>query len=66
MNRKTRDNDKDKDDKGSEPIMPKFVPNWTQHIRFDRVLINVSGIHSHIQIVSTKLSPKLPNNSKLK
>ena len=58
MNRKTHDNDKDKDDRGSEPIMPKFVANWTQHIRFDRILINVSGISSFTQIVSTKLSPK--------
>ena len=62
MNRKNHDkeaNDRDKDDLGSQPIMPKFVPNWTQHIRFDRILINVSGTNFNIQTVSTKLYLKL-------
>ena len=66
MNRKNNDNDRDKDDRGSEPLIPKFVPNWTQHIRFDRILINVSGSTPLTQIVSMKLSPKWPSSSKSK
>ena len=46
MNRKNKEkenNDRDKDELTSQPIQPKFVPNWTQHIRFDRIILNVSG-----------------------
>jgi hypothetical protein len=27
-----------------EPIQPKFIPNWSTVIRFDRIVVNVSGI----------------------
>lgn len=45
MNRKTKekDNDGDRDDAYVEPIPPKFSANWTQVVRFDRIVINVAG-----------------------
>jgi hypothetical protein len=46
MNRKANErenNDRDKDDLGVQPIMPKFAANWTQHIRLERLVVNVAG-----------------------
>jgi hypothetical protein len=51
---KDRDGDNDKDDGMIEPIPPKFCANWTQVVRFDRIVMNVSGKRLSIQIVSTK------------
>lgn len=31
-----------------EPVPPKFSANWTQNIRFDKIIINVSGMHAFI------------------
>ena len=46
-----------------EPIPPKFNVNWSQNIRFDKIMINVSGTFSFIKIVSTKLFRGSPRNS---
>lgn len=49
MNRKNKEKENiNKDDQDSslkpgEPIPPKFVSNWLQNIRFDRVVINLAG-----------------------
>lgn len=61
MNRKNQEKDlqeRDRDETAPQTIIPKFVPNWTQPIRYDRIVINVSGIATFIQIASTKWSPK--------
>lgn len=46
-----------------EPIPPKFNVNWSQNIRFDKIMINVSGTFSSIKIVSTKWFRGWPRNS---
>lgn len=35
--------ERDKEESATQTIIPKFIPNWTQPIRFDRIVINVSG-----------------------
>lgn len=57
MNRKIQEkdlNERDRDETAPQTIIPKFVPNWTQPIRYDRIVINVSGIPPYIQIANTK------------
>ncbi len=46
-----------------QPIIPKFIPNWTQPIRFDRIQVNVAGTALTPQTVSTKWSAKSPRDS---
>ncbi len=26
-----------------EPVQPKFIPNWPSVIRFDKIVVNISG-----------------------
>lgn len=46
-NRKVKEKENNEESigfKGSEPLQPKFIPNWHSVIRFDRIFVNVSGI----------------------
>ena len=66
MNRKNQEKEaleRDREEVAPQTIFPKFVPNWTQPIRFDRIVINVSGNSETTQTANTKLYPKLPNSS---
>jgi len=66
MNRKNQEKEpveRDREEMPPQTIIPKFIPNWTQPIRFDRIVINVSGTSANTQTVSTKLYPKLRNSS---
>lgn len=66
MNRKNQEKeqlDRDREEVAPQTIFPKFVPNWTQPIRFDRIVINISGTLTATQTANIKLYPKLPNSS---
>ena len=41
-----------------EPIPPKFSANWSQNIRFDKIIINVSGILFFIPRLLVRSSPQ--------
>lgn len=43
MNRKNQENDANNEETAPQTIVPKFSPNWVSVIRFDRIVINVSG-----------------------
>lgn len=47
MNRKNKEKENqmkyEENIKYSDPIPPKFSANWIQNIRFDKIIINVSG-----------------------
>lgn len=51
MNRKNKEKDNtanvdsDNNLKPGEPIPPKFSANWAQNIQFDKVVINLAGMH---------------------
>jgi hypothetical protein len=52
MNRNMKEKDKHyknelENIKYIEPIPPKFAANWSQHIRYDKIFINISGISSN-------------------
>ncbi len=53
--------------KGSEPLQPKFIPNWPSVVRFDRISVNVSGIILlYFQTAFMMFFPKSVNNSNSK
>jgi len=62
MYRKTQEKDQDSEKEEGTPqtIFPKFIPNWSQPIRFDRIAINISGNAHCSQIASMKYYQKLP------
>jgi len=65
MNRKNQEKEsfeRDREEIAAQTIFPKFVPNWTQPIRFDRIVINVSGNFKNTQTASMKLYLKLLNS----
>lgn len=43
MNRKNADKDAENEETAIQVILPKFVPNWISIVRFDRIVMNVSG-----------------------
>ncbi len=59
MNRKNKEKEninKDEPDNGpkpGEPIPPKFATNWSQNIKFDKVVINLVGSFTLTQTAST-------------
>lgn len=63
MYRKNQEKEGEAEEGAPQTIFPKFTPNWVQVVRFDRIVMNVSGTSSSTQTVNTKSSPRSARNS---
>jgi hypothetical protein len=43
MNRKNQDNEATNEENPPQTIFPKFAANWTNIVRLDRIVMNISG-----------------------